>query len=130
MGRIANNVDTILTRHDISGQVAMVKEDEAGGNMHEGMVNKVDYGQRRGQRRGRGGYNNSRQAGKGNSLKCAHCDYLAQMLRLKINTNHKAQECWRKNIAVWLMSTAGAITDSFSSAEVPRCPHSDNVVLY
>ena len=125
MGRIADNVDNILARHDISGAVAMVTEDETGDNMHQGMINKMDYGQRgqRGRGGGRGGFSNrgrpgrQDQSNRGNGLKCAHCDYLAQTLRLKINTNHEAQECWRKDIAVRMMSVDDAVTDSFSSAE-------------
>ena len=115
MGRVADNVDSILARHDVSGTVSRIEaEDEADGYQHGALgVNKVDYGQRN-VPRGRGGRDNRSESkpfrrdqkplGPGKVLKCSHCDYLGQTLRLKINSNHESSECWRKNIAIRLMA--------------------------
>ncbi len=124
--RIADNVESILSKHDIAGSVNQVEaENGAGDSMHQ--VARVDGPYRAQGRGGRGGGRGGRQQGgqqhrggqfrqTGKELKCAHCDYLSQTLRLRINTNHEPTECFRKDIAVRLISMDAA-DSSFESAE-------------
>ena len=140
MPRIADNVENILSKHDVAGSVNLITDEAgAGDSMHN--VARVDTPYRprgRGDRGGnRGGgrptggqtRNTPRQSGK--ELKCAHCEYLSQTLRLRINTNHEPTECFRKDIAVRLISL-DAGESSFESAEdlgKPKphpTPHTDS----
>ena len=122
MNRIADNVDSILARHDLSSGVSTIKQgEEDGGDMHN--VQRIgEYKGTRGGRGGRGGRRDSRggktaPSGPGKQLQCSHCEYLSNTLRLKINSNHEPSECWRKDIAVRLIKSEDDTEDSFSSAE-------------
>ena len=139
MTRIADNVDSILARHDVAGAVARLELEDDGdyvgtehdvsreaairqvwepneGEYNPHYINRVGYNfsQPRGARNNafhRGGRGNRPQGGRGGGapprqqvggkvLNCPHCDYLSQTLRLKINKQHEATECPRKDIAV------------------------------
>ena len=145
MPRIADNVEGILSKHDIAGQVSQVSlntNEGVGDNMHT--VAKMTYQPGNGQR-GRGGgrqESGGRRSNQpprrfnqgGKELKCAHCDYLAQTLRLRINTNHEPTECFRKDIAVRLIAMDAAGDTSFESADdlgkTKPHPPSPNYNLY
>ena len=118
MPRIADNVENILARHDVAGGVSRLAiEEDADGDVQT-HVQRIDQARGRGQRGGRGG---GRASARGQvnqpQIKagtCAHCEYLSQTLRLKINSNHDPQNCFRKNVAVRLIEMDNA--DSFSEA--------------
>ena len=129
--RLADNVDNILARHDISSSVSRIEYTDTGDEAcGEPLINRVGYDQRgRGGRQYRGGgpqqqrrgggqgqrqYTNPNQGGK--TLSCAHCDYLAKTLKLKINTNHEPTECIRKDVAIRLMRF-DELGDDYSTAE-------------
>ena len=123
--RISDNVENILSKHDIAGNVNQVEaENGAGDSMHQ--VARVDGPYRAQGRGGRGGGRGGRPQGgqqhrgqfrqSGKELKCPHCDYLSQTLRLRINTNHEPTECFRKDVAVRLISMDAA-DSSFESAD-------------
>ena len=107
MPRIADNIPSILARHDIAGGVNKVslEEDTPDDDMQ---VNKVTRGGYQGGARGgqRGGGRGGRQSRPQNNGKgaCAHCNYLSETLRLKINSHHDPQDCFRKDIAVRLIA--------------------------
>ena len=124
MPRIADNVDSILSRHDLSSGVSAISVSEE----LDGDTSKVHHiggsrGGARGGARSRGGRRDGRggrqpvNTGPGKQLHCSHCEYLSQTLRLKINTKHEPSECWRKEIAVRLIKTEEDSAEDFSSAE-------------
>ena len=133
MTRIADNVDSILARHDISSGVSHIEQEEGDGDLHR--VNRINFrgGQRgrgagRGDGRGQDGRDGRRdrrdqdrrdqyRSGPGKTLECSHCKYLAQTLKLKINTSHEPDECYRKDIAVRLIRGDRESEESYSSAE-------------
>ena len=89
MPRIADNVDSILSRHDLSSGVSSISVSEE----LDGDTSRV------------------------HQLHCSHCEYLSETLRLKINTKHEPTECWRKDIAVRLIKTEENSAEEYSSAE-------------
>ena len=128
--RLADNVDGILARHDLSSGISAIsfeEEDNGGdtyhvhrvGNFRGGRGGQRPRGGRRDDRGGRQSQAQGRQSqaqASGRTLQCSHCDYLAKTLRLKINTNHEPTECWRKDIAVRLIKSEDDSEDDFSSA--------------
>ena len=128
MPRIADNVQNILARHDIASSVSRIPYSDDGDEVcGEHNVNRVGaYGPGRGGRQFRGGgAQQGRQGGArggrpppqgGKVLNCAHCDYLAKTLKLKINKNHEPTECIRKTVSIRLMQL-DAVEEEYSTAE-------------
>ena len=132
MPRIADNVDNILSRHDITSNVALLHHrdpEEAEANEHDiRRINGPPF------QRNRGGPTNSRGGGYsargrrrddtgaqrypalGKVLNCSHCAYLSKTLRLKINTQHEPTECFRKDVVLRL-TTFEPAEDNYSTAE-------------
>ena len=95
MPRIADNVENILSKHDVAGSVNLITDEAGAGDSMHNLARvdtpyrprgRGDRGGNRGGGRPTGGQtrNTPRQSGK--ELKCAHCEYLSQTLRLRINT--------------------------------------------
>ena len=132
MGRISENVESILSKHDVANTIAQVQSEDGGGDsMHT--VARVDAPYRGGGRSGRGGGRGGRPGGQqrqqykqgGKELKCAHCEYLSQTLRLRINTNHEPTECFRKDIAVRLIAMEDGDTSLESVEDLGKLEHED-----
>ena len=129
MGRVADNVDNILARHDAAAGVSLlIGDEETGGNMHKESVNvfrtegtsNFQKGPGRSSSWGRGQKPGARVAKPqppGKTLHCGHCKYLSETLKLRINTNHEPTECYRKDIAVRLVEGEDTSADNYSSAK-------------
>ena len=133
MPRIADNIDHILARHDITSAVSQISIAEDGDEAcQEHNVYRVGgaLGQRgrgRGQDRGvryprGGGRDRDRGRGQqgqygGKTLKCGHCEYLSRTLRLKIDSQHEPTECIRKDVAIRLTQLDQFEEEDYSTAE-------------
>ena len=118
MPRIADNVDNILSRHNIKDNSALSpfrdQEDADGYEQDIRRFNGPPFsGTREGSQRFRGagllGESRRRDRGGGHKFaasvivpNCPHCVHLSKTLRLKINTRHALNECVRKDIVIRL----------------------------
>ena len=90
--RIANNVDAMLSRHDVVGGVEKltVVDDE----MTVDRVNKVNYRKKI----SKGNYNSNKK-----KLFCPECQFLSKKLALNIDYRHSPADCPRPRAAVNLL---------------------------
>ena len=140
MGRIADNVDSILARHDQAGTVSFIQDgEETDEDMHSqaGAVCRTEgnYTTRRPGNKftgNRGGFANPgprnrdrpRDSKAGKTLHCPKCQYLSEALKLRISTNHEPTECFRKDFQVRQVSQDYDTAEEYSDSEfVGQFPH-------
>ena len=142
MPLVADNVDSILSRHDQAATVnhlQMHGGEEIDDDMHSqaAEIRRTEGFQAR---RNRAPVNNSprvdmsglnkfvaRPQGKpsnktdkaGKILHCPKCQYLSEALRLRISTNHEPSECYRRDFQVRQVHADDFdIADDFSESEI------------
>ena len=123
--RIANNIEALLSRHDIVGGVeklAVVDDEDAPvDKVHRvryGRGGGGSYGRGRGRGDGKGsGYTPGSNFGGGARQKpfCPECQHLAKMLQIDVKFNHFPADCPRSRAVVNMLRAAEA--DQFGDVE-------------
>ena len=140
MPRIARCVDQLLQRVEHQGvrQVQDLPDSQA--DSDEAQVNRVrqQYQQRYGRNNNNSGPRNNNNARQGRAQQhCPHCDFLQQILNMRINTDHDPDRCPRKKAAIRLvqddaddcsgqslsMSTFLPNSSSLQTVQSPNCCH-------
>ena len=134
MGPIADNVESILARHDHAGTVTNILEgEETDDFMHnEAAICRTEGFQGR-RNRSNGPRPNFSQQNKftarpqnkprdkvdkdGKVLHCPKCQYLSEALRLRISTNHEPSECFRRDLQVRQIEADFDTADDLSESE-------------
>ena len=146
MGKVADNVDSILARHDQAGSVSHIRDgEETDDDVHyqADTVNRTegDFMGRRNNNNNRpstgrrsfntGNFNTGnnretkiRKDKSGKVLHCPKCQYLSEALKLRISTNHEPTECFRKDLQIRQIQEFDTADDLSSSEGVGQCPHS------